>query len=185
MAIQSNGSVYYYEWSSGLINTEGKRYFPFGGATEMYGQVKAQMAGPNDGSWSAIWMLPDQGASGTGQEIDIQEYNVSGPRPEQDVLARRGARSAIRYRRGEHSALRRLPRLWVAPELGDANDHRLPRRRRGRHVHRSSSRREVLLDPECQRLVRTRVVAEVQEGFVPNSTADMAMRVDEIQIYQR
>ena len=34
--IKSNGSTYYYDWSSGMLNTEGKRFFPSGGATEFY-----------------------------------------------------------------------------------------------------------------------------------------------------
>lgn len=78
VAIQSNGTSDNYLWTSAVINTEDKRYFPTSGATEFYAQVSAKMAGPNTGSWSAIWMLPDQAANGTGQEIDIQEYNVSG-----------------------------------------------------------------------------------------------------------
>jgi hypothetical protein len=184
LAIHSNGSVYFYDWSSGMINTEGKRYFPFGGATETYGQVKAQMAGPNNGSWSAIWMLPDQGENGTGQEIDIQEYNVSGPNqykmyshvqgPAVQIAA--GTASTPLYA-GYHvyawdinSATQTITVYLDGAQVGTFTGPQV------------GARYYLILDAAVS---SGNASWEASEGFVPNSTVDMALRVDEVQIYQR
>ena len=183
VAIHSNGSAYYYEWSSGMINTEGKRFFPFGGQTEFYAQVKAEMAGPNDGSWSAIWMLPDQGESGTGQEIDVQEYNVSGPNPDKmyshvqnpEVLVGTGTSSVslctgfhvygwqinsstqtvITYLDGVQTG------MFTGPQVG--------------------AKYFLILDAAVSSGQQS---WQSSEGFVVNATANMAMSVAEIQVYQ-
>jgi hypothetical protein len=184
LAIQSNGSVYYYYWSGGMINTEGKRYFPFGSATEMYGQVKAQMAGPNSGSWSAIWMLPDQGENGTGQEIDIQEYNVSGPDPykmyshvQAPAVQFAAASASTPLYSGYHvygwdlnSATQTITVYLDGAKAGTFTGSQVGTRYfLILHTGLSSGNQSW----------------QTQEGFVSNSTADMAMRVEEIQIYQR
>jgi hypothetical protein len=184
VAIQSNGSVYYYNWSSGMINTEGKRVFPFGGATEFFGQVKAKMAGPNNGSWSGIWLLPDRGQGGTGQEIDIQEFNVSGASP---------------YKMYSHV---QAPAVAVAtgtsstPLSADYHVYAW-------HVNSATQTLSLYLDgvlagtytgPQVGSHYYLILDAAIssgnaswmqQEGFVSNSNADIAMGVAEIQIYQR
>ncbi len=184
LAIQSNGSVYFYEWSSGMINTEGKRYFPFGSATEFFAQVKAQMAGPNNGSWSAIWTLPDQGENGTGQEIDIQEYNVSGPDP--DRMYSHVQAPAVQFASGAASTP-----LYAGHHVY------------GWHVNSATQTVTAYLDgiqtgTFTGAQVGTRYFLilnanvssgqqswQVSEGFVTNSNADMSMSVAEIQVYQR
>ena len=184
LAIHSNGSVYYYEWSSGTINTEGKRYFPFGGATEMYGQVKAELAGPNDGSWSSIWMLPDQGASGTGQEIDIQEYNVSGPRPntiyshvQAPAVQFASAAASTPLYSGYHvygwdlnSATQTITVYLDGAEAGTFTGPQV------------GAKYFLILNANISSGTQS---WEKSEGFVSNSNADMALNVEEVQIYQR
>jgi hypothetical protein len=184
LAIQSNGSVYYYEWSSGMINTEGKHYFPFGGANEFFLQVSARTAGPNNGSWSAIWMLPDQGASGTGEEIDIQEFNVGGPDPY-------GMNSHVQ------APVVDLGTIHAATPL-DAGYHTY-----GLHVNSATQTLTLYLDgvqgttytgaqvgARYYLILNSNVSSgqaawERYEGFVTNSTANMAMGVAEVQVYQR
>jgi hypothetical protein len=182
--IHSNGSVYSYEWSSGMINTEGKRFFPFGGATEFYGQVKAKMAGPNNGSWSAIWLLPDRGESGTGQEIDVQEYNVSGASPyamyshvQGPAVAIGTGKSSTPLSDGYHvyswdvnSATQTISVYLDGAQIGTYTGPQV------------GSRYFLILDAAVS---SGNASWQQQEGFVPNSTADMAMGVAEIQIYQR
>jgi hypothetical protein len=184
VAIQSNGSVYYYYWSGGVINTEGKRFFPFGGATEMYGQVRAQMAGPNNGSWSSIWMLPDQGESGTGQEIDVQEYNVSGADPYKMYshvqgpavqIAAAAAQSPLYagyhvYAWHLNSATQTITVYLDGAQVGTFTGSQVGARYfliLGAHVSSGNQ------------------TWQTQEGFVANSMADMALKVAEVQIYQR
>jgi hypothetical protein len=184
IAVQSNGSTHFYEWTSGIINTEGKRFFPFGGAAEFYLQVNAKMAGPNNGSWSAIWMLPDQGESGTGQEIDIQEMNVDGPN---------------RYAMVSHV---QVPAVEIANAKAsttlDGNYHVY-----GCHVNSSTQAVTMYLDGTSvgtftgaqvgakyflilnASLSSGQAPWEMSEGFVANSTADMQMSVAEIQVYQQ
>jgi hypothetical protein len=184
LSIQSNGSVYYYQWSSAVLNTQGKRFFPFGGATEFFGQVKAKMAGPNNGSWSAIWMLPDQDANGTGQEIDIQEYNVSGANPykmyahvQAPAVSIGTGTSSTPLSAGYHvyawhvnSATRTITVYLDGVQVGTYT---------GAQV---GARYFLILDAAIASGMQD---WQKQEGFVPNSTADMAMGVSEIQIYQR
>ena len=82
-AIQSNGTTDFYEWSSGVINTEGKRYFPFGSATEFYLQVNAKNGGPEQRRLVGhLDALPRPGRerqpvrrSTTGQEMDVDGPN--------------------------------------------------------------------------------------------------------------
>lgn len=182
LAIQSNGSVYYYEWTSGTLNTEGKRFFPFGGATEFFAQVSARMAGPNSGSWSAIWMLPDVG--GSGQEIDVQEYNVSGPDPDKmyshvqspEVLVGTGTSSMPLYA-GYHvygwhvdSATKTLTTYLDGVQTGTYT---------GAQV---GSGYFLILDAAVSSGQQS---WQSSEGFVTDSNADMAMGVAEIQVYQR
>ncbi len=184
IAIQSNGTTDFYEWTSGVINTEGKRFFPFGSATEFYLQVNAKMAGPNNGSWSAIWMLPDQAENGTGQEIDIQEMDVDGPN---------------RYAMVSHV---QAPAVEIANFKAsttlDGNYHVY-----GCHLNSSTQTVTMLLDSVqagtfTGAQVGTRYFLilhatvssgqaswEKSEGFVTNSTADMQMNVAEVQVYQR
>jgi hypothetical protein len=183
LAIHSNGSVYYYEWTSGAINTEGKRFFPFGGATEFYAQVKAEMAGPNNGSWSAIWTLPDQGEGGTGQEIDIQEFNVSGPNPDamyshvQEPQESVGVgMSSTPLSSGYHvygwdvnSATQTLTTYLDGVQTGTFT---------GAQV---GSKYFLLLDAAISSGQQS---WQMSEGFVTNSNADMAMSVAEVQVYQ-
>jgi hypothetical protein len=183
VAIQSNGSTYDYEWSSGMINTEGKRFFPFGGATEFFAQVQAKMAGPNNGSWSAIWTLPDQGQSGTGQEIDIQEFNVSGPNPDKMYSHVQAPAVAI----GTGTSTTSL----------DAGYHVY-----GWHVNSATQTITTYLDGAQTGtftgaqvgskyfLILDAAISSGQqswqsgEGFVPNSQADMAFGIAEVQVYQ-
>ncbi len=183
LAIQSNGSVYYYEWSSGVLNTESKRFFPFGGATEFYAQVSAKMAGPNNGSWSAIWTLPDQDESGTGQEIDVQEFNVSGPNPDDmyshvqapAVLIGTGTSSTPLYA-GYHtygwdvsSATQTVTVYLDGVQTGTFT---------GAQV---GSKYFLILDAAVSSGQQS---WQSSEGFESNSNADMAMSVAEIQVYQ-
>lgn len=184
VAIQSNGSVYYYKWSSGMINTEGKRFFPSGGATEFYGQVKAKMAGPNSGSWSAIWLLPDQGQGGTGQEIDIQEYNVSGADPAKMYAHVQGPAVAIGtgtsstplsdgyhvYAWDVNSATHTIAVYLDGVRVGTYTGPQV------------GSRYYLILDAAIS---SGNASWQQQEGFVPDSTADSAMSVAEVQVYQR
>ncbi len=184
VSIQSNGSVYYYNWSSGMINTEGKRFFPFGGATEFFGQVRAKMAGPNNGSWSAIWMLPDRGQGGTGQEIDVQEFNVSGANPfdmyahvQGPAVAIGTGKSSTPLSDGYHvyawhvnSATKTLTVYLDGVQAGTFT---------GAQV---GARYFLILDAAVSSGTQS---WQQQEGFVTNSTADMAMGVSEVQIYQR
>jgi beta-glucanase (GH16 family) len=180
--IQSNGSVYYYEWTSGMLNTEGKRFFPFGGATEFFVQVSARMAGPNNGSWSAVWMLPDVG--GSGQEIDLQEYNVSGANPDNmyshvqgpPVLVGTGT-SAVPLCDGDHvyglhvnSATHTLTTYLDGMQTGTYT---------GAQV---GSGYFLILDAAVS---SGQASWQTSESFVSNSNADMAMGVAEIQVYQR
>lgn len=182
LAIHSNGSVYYYEWTSGTLNTEGKRFFPFGGATEFFAQVSARMAGPNSGSWSAIWMLPDIG--GSGQEIDVQEYNVSGPDPDKmyshvqapQVLVGTGT-SATPLCDGHHvygwhvnSGTQTLTTYLDGVQTGTYT---------GAQV---GSGYFLILDAAVSSGQQS---WQSSEGFVTNGNADMAMSVAEIQVYQR
>jgi hypothetical protein len=182
LAIHSNGSVYFYEWASGTINTEGKRFFPFGSATEFFAQVSAKMAGPNSGSWSAIWTLPDVG--GTGQEIDVQEYNVSGPDPDKmyshvqapAVLVGTGT-SATPLSSGYHvygwhvnSTTQTLTTYLDGVQTGTFT---------GAQV---GSKYFLILDAAVSSGQQS---WQSSEGFVSNSNADMAMSVGEIQVYQR
>jgi hypothetical protein len=182
VAIRSNGSVYYYEWTSGTLNTEGKRFFPFGGATEFFAQVSARMAGPNSGSWSAIWMLPDVG--GTGQEIDVQEYNVSGPDPYKmyshvqapEVLVGTGTSATPLYS-GYHvygwhvnSATKTLTTYLDGAQTGTYT---------GAQV---GSGYFLILDAAVSSGQQS---WQSSEGFVTDGNADMAMSVAEIQVYQR
>jgi hypothetical protein len=181
--IYSNGSVYYYMWTSGVLNTEGKRYFPFGGATEFYAQVSAKMAGPNSGSWSAIWTLPDQGESGTGEEIDVQEYNVGGANAydmyshvqEPAVLVGVGTSSTPLcdgyHTYGWHvdSSSQTLTTYLDGVQTGTFT---------GAQV---GSRYYLILDAAVS---SGQASWQTTEGFVVDSTADMAMSVAEIQVYQ-
>jgi hypothetical protein len=182
VAIQSNGSVYHYEWTSGMINTEGKRFFPFGGANEFFAQVRAKMAGPNTGSWSAIWTLPDVG--GTGQEIDVQEYDVSGPDPDKmyshvqapAVLVGTGTSNTPLWD-GYHvygwhvdSATQTLTTYLDGAQTGTFT---------GAQV---GSKYFLILDAAVSSGQQS---WQSSEGFVSNSNADMAMSVAEIQVYQR
>jgi hypothetical protein len=184
LSIQSNGSTYFYEWTSGAINSEGKRFFPFGGATEFYAQVSAKMAGPNSGSWSAIWTLPDQGENGTGQEIDVQEFNVSGPDPAKmyshvqapAVLVGTGTSSTPLYA-GYHvygwhvdSATQTLTTYLDGTQTGTFT---------GAQV---GSKYFLIFDAAVS---SGQQPWQASEGFVSNSTADMSMGVAEIQVYQR
>jgi hypothetical protein len=184
VAIQSNGAVYYFFWSSAMINTEGKRYFPFGGASETYGQVRAQMAGPNNGSWSAIWMLPDQGANGTGQEIDIQEYNVSGADPYKMYSHVQGP--AVQF-----AAAAASTPLYAGYHVygWDLNSKTqtitvyLDGAQAGTFTGSQVGARYYLI--VNANISSGNQAWQTQEGFVSNSMADMALGVAEIQIYQR
>jgi hypothetical protein len=181
--IYSNGSDYYYMWTSGVLNTEGKRYFPFGGATEFYAQVSAKMAGPNSGSWSAIWTLPDQGESGTGEEIDVQEYNVGGASAydmyshvqEPAVLVGVGTSSTPLcdgyHTYGWHvdSSTQTLTTYLDGVQTGTFT---------GAQV---GSRYYLIIDAAIS---SGQASWQTSEGFVVDSTADMAMSVAEIQVYQ-
>jgi hypothetical protein len=183
LSCQCGGNTYYYYWTSGVLNTEGKRFFPYGSATEFYAQVSAKMAGPNNGSWSAIWMLPDQGEDGTGQEIDIQEYNVDGPSPE------------TMYSHVQEPAVLVGTGTSTAPL--DAGYHVY-----GWHVNSTTQTLTLYLDGvqtgtftgaqvgSKYFLILDAAVSSGQqtwqssEGFVTNSNADMAMSVAEVQVYQ-
>jgi hypothetical protein len=184
LAIHSNGSVYFYEWSAGMINTESKRFFPFGTATEFYGQVKAKMAGPNSGSWSGIWMLPDQAEGGTGQEIDIMEYNVSGANPNKmyshvqgpAVLVGVGTSSTPLYQDDHIYA-------WDVNSATQTVTFYLDGIETGTHTGgQVGARYYLILDAGVS---SGQQAWQVGEGFVVDSTADMSMRIAEIQIYQR
>jgi hypothetical protein len=184
VAIHSNGSVYSYMWSSGMLNTEGKRFFPFGSATEFYGQVKAKMAGPNNGSWSAIWLLPDRGENATGQEIDIQEFNVSGAAP--NKMYSHVQAPAVAIGTGTSSAALSADYHVYAWDVNSATQTvsvYLDGVRVGTYTGAQvGARYFLILDAAVS---SGNASWEQQEGFVPNSTADMAMGVAEIQIYQR
>jgi hypothetical protein len=181
LAIHSNGSVYFYEWTSGTINTEGKRFFPFGGATEFFAQVSAKMAGPNSGSWSAIWTLPDVG--GTGQEIDVQEYDVSGPDPDKmyshvqapAVLVGTGT-SATPLCDGYHTY------GWHVNSTTQTLTTYLDGVQTGTYTGAQvGSKYFLILDAAVSSGQQS---WQSSEGFVTNSNADMAMSVAEIQVYQ-
>jgi hypothetical protein len=167
-----------------MINTEGKRFFPFGGATEFYGQVKAKMAGPNNGSWSAIWLLPDRGQAGTGQEIDIQEYNVSGASPikmyshvQAPAVSIATGTSSTPLSDGYHVY------AWDINSATQTISVYLDGVRVGSYTGpQVGSRYFLILDAAIS---SGNASWQQQEGFTSNSTADIAMGVAEIQIYQR
>lgn len=183
LSCQCGGNIYYYYWTSGVLNTEGKRFFPYGNATEFYAQVSAKMAGPNSGSWSAIWTLPDQGENGTGEEIDIQEYNVGGPGPntmyshvqEPAVLVGTGT-STTPLDTGYHvygwhvnSGTQTLTLYLDGVQTGTYT---------GAQV---GSKYFLILDAAVS---SGQQGWQSSEGFVTNGNADMAMSVAEVQVYQ-
>ncbi len=182
IAIQSNGSTAYYQWTSGTLNTEGKRYFPFGGATEFYGQVSAQMNGPNNGAWAAIWMLPDVG--GTGQEIDIQEYNVSGPNPYKTYSHVQGP--SVQFASGTSST----PLYagyhiygWDLDTTTQTITTYLDGVKTGSFTGSQVGNKYFLILDAA--VASGQPAWESSEGFVSNSDADMTFSVGEVQVYQQ
>jgi hypothetical protein len=183
LSIESNGSIYYYMWTSGVLNTEGKRFFPFGAATEFYAQVSAEMAGPNNGSWSAIWTLPDQGQSGAGQEIDIQEYNVSGAN-EYDMYSHVQAPAVLVGTGTSSTPLCSGYHLygWHVNSATQTLTTYLDGTQTGTYTGAQvGSKYFLILDAAIS---SGQASWQTSEGFVVNSTTDMAMRVAEIQVYQ-
>ncbi len=184
VAIQSNGSVSYYEWTSGMLNTEGKRFFPFGGATEFFAQVSAEMAGPNTGSWSTIWTLPDQAEGGTGQEIDVQEFNVSGASAydmyshvqEPEVAVGTGVSATSLYA-GYHVY------GWDVNSTTQTLTTYLDGTQTGRYTGAQVGSRYFLILGAA--VSSGQQSWQQSEGFVTDSDADMSMGVAEIQVYQR
>src|SRR5580700_3637106 len=142
------------------------------------------MAGTNNGSWSASWTLPGQGENGTGQEIDIQEYNVSGPDP--DRMYSHVQAPAVQFATGAASTP-----LYAGYHVY------------GWHVNSATQTVTAYLDgiqtgtfTGAQVGTRYFVILnanvssgqqswQVSEGFVTNSNADMSMNVAEVQVYQR
>jgi beta-glucanase (GH16 family) len=162
--------------------TRGKRFFPFGGATQFFAQVNARMAGPNSGSWSAIWTLPDVG--GTGQEIDVQEYNVSGPDPGKmyshvqapAVLVGTGT-SAAPLSAGYHVY------GWSVDVPAQTLTTYLDGVETGTYTGpQVGSKYFIILDAAVSSGEQG---WQSSEGFATNSNADMAMSVAEIQVYQQ
>jgi hypothetical protein len=182
IAIQSNGTICYYEWWSGVLNTEGKRFFPFGGATEFYAQVSAEMAGPNSGSWSGIWMLPDEGEGGTGQDFNVQSFNVEGPNAysmysEVDGTALGTGTSSTPLYAGYHTY------GWDVSSTTQTVTLYLDGNKTATYTGSEiGSRYFLVLDAEVSSGQQS---WESAEGFVTDSNADMAMGVAEVQVYQK
>jgi hypothetical protein len=65
-------------WTSGVINSYNKIFFPSGGKTQAFVQVKAEMmsyGGKCNGAWDALWFL---GQGNEQREIDLQETGICG-----------------------------------------------------------------------------------------------------------
>jgi hypothetical protein len=181
IATQTNGAVCYYTWWSGMLNTEGKRFFPFGGATEFYAQVSAQMAGPNNGSWSGIWMLPDLGEGGTGQPFNVQSYNVEGPNADAMYSQANGTAlsvgtSSTPLYAGYHTY------GWDVDTSSQTVTMYLDGVQAATYTGSGiGSMYFLVLDAEVSSGQQS---WESSESFVTNSNADMAMSVAEVQVYQ-
>jgi hypothetical protein len=128
-------------------------------------------------------MLPDQGENGTGQEIDIQEYNVDGPSPngmnshvqEPAVLVGSGT-SSTPLDTGYHvygwhvnSATQTLTLYLDGVQTGTYT---------GAQV---GSKYFLILDAAVSSGQQS---WQSSEGFVSSSDANMAMSVAEVQVYQ-
>ncbi len=183
-ATESNGSTYDYEWTGGIVNTEGKRYFPFGTATEFYLQVKAQMAGPNNGSWSSIYILPDTGEGGTGNNVYLQEFNYDGPNADEMVAKILGT-SLLPIGIGTASSPLYAGYHVYGCDLNTTTSTvtaYLDGVSIGSYTGTLGSKYFLVLDAAVssgQQPWQTSV------GFVTNSDANMAMSVAEVQVYQQ
>jgi hypothetical protein len=126
--------------------------------------------------------LPDVG--GSGQEIDVQEYNVSGPDPDKmyshvqapAVLVGTGTSATPLYA-GYHvygwhvdSSTKTLTTYLDGVQTGTFT---------GAQV---GSAYFLILDAAVSSGQQS---WQSSEGFVSNSTADMTMSIAEIQVYQR